>query len=102
VLSGVRTAVHGYEHVSFHYTIIQTVLPFIKSVENTLKHSFFVTFNIDFFPSFFPLFWKISVKGWVAQLKVKTAKKIRKFSSIESSTLRNRILNSFRSFTRIC
>jgi len=32
---------------------------------------------------------------------VKTAKKLRKFSSIEISTLRNRILNSFRSFTRI-
>jgi len=65
---------------------IQTVLPFTKSVENTRKHISFVTFNIGFFPWLFPLFCKISVKGRAAELKVKTAKKLRKFSSIEIST----------------
>jgi len=78
---------------------IQTVLPFTKSVENTWKHSSFVNFNIAFFTSFFPLFCKISVKGWAAELKVKTAKT---FLNIEISTLTNRILNSFTSLTRIC
>jgi len=58
---------------------IRTVLPFIKSVENTWKHSYFVTFDTDFFPWLFPLFCKISVKGWTAELKVKMAKKLRKF-----------------------
>jgi len=94
VLSDVRTAVHRYEHVSagrcrtnacyykFHYRIIQTVLPFTKSVENTWKHSFFVTFNIGFFASFFPLFCKISVKGRAAQLKMKTAKNLENFQAL--------------------
>jgi len=106
-----NTAKHSrYEHMSasrcpknvlyykFHYRIIlafQTVLPFRKSVENTWKHSFFVAFNLL-------KFCKISVKGWAAQLKVKMATKLRKFSSIEISTLRSRILNNFTSFTRIC
>jgi len=62
---------------------IQTVLPFTKSVENTWKHSSFVTFNIGFSPSLFPLFCKISVKGRAAELKVKMAKKLKKFSSTE-------------------
>jgi len=65
---------------------IQIVLPFTKSVDNTWKHSFFATFNIGFSPLFFPLFCKISVKGWVAELKVKMAKKLRKFLSTEIST----------------
>jgi len=65
---------------------IQTVLPFTKSVENTWKHSSFVIFNIGFSPSFFPLFCKISVNGRTAELKVKMAKKLRKFSSTEIST----------------
>jgi len=33
---------------------IQTVLPFTKSVENTWKHSSFVTFDIGFFPLALP------------------------------------------------
>jgi len=71
---------------------IQTVLPFTKSVENTWKHSSFVTFNIGFFPSFFPLFCKISVKGWAAELKVKMAKKLEKVSSmIEISTFKYKL-----------
>jgi len=99
VLSDVRTAVHWYEHVSagrcrtnaryykFHYRIIQTVLPFTKSVENTWKHSYFVTFNIGIVPSFFPLFCKISVKGWVAQLKLKTAKNFENFWALKFQPL---------------
>jgi len=92
VLPDVRTAVHWYEHVSVQQariiinSTIQTVLPFTKSVENIWKHSSFVTFNIGFFPWLFRLFCKISVKGWAAELKVKTAKKFRIFSSIEIST----------------
>jgi len=62
---------------------VQTVLPFTKSVENTWMQSSFVTFNIGFFPWLFPLFCKISVKGRVAELKVKTAKKLGKFLSVE-------------------
>jgi len=70
---------------------IQTVLPFTKSVEKTWKHSSFVTFNIGFSPSFFHLFCKISVKGWAAELRVKTAKKLGKFSSIEISTFKYKL-----------
>jgi len=94
VLSDVRTAVHWYEHMSagrcsinacyykFHYPNSFT----IHKISCIWKHSSFVTFNIGFFPSFFRLFCKISVKGWVTELKVKTAKKLRKFLSIEIST----------------
>jgi len=113
VLSDVRTAVHQYEHVSaskcryehsvdmntcqpvsveqthyykFHYPNSLTI-----SVENTRKHISFVTFNIDFFPWLFPLFCKISVKRQAAKLKVKTAKKLRKFSSIEILTFKYKL-----------
>jgi len=57
---------------------IQTVLPFTKSIENTWKHSYFVTFDIGFFPRLILLFCKISVKGRAAELKVKMAKKLKK------------------------
>jgi len=70
---------------------IQTVLPFTKSVENTWKHSSFVTFNIGFFPWLFPLFCKVSVKGRAAELKVKMAKKLKKFLSIEISTFKYKL-----------
>jgi len=70
---------------------IQTVLPFTKSVENTQKHSSFVTFNIGFFPWLFPLFCKISVKGQAAELKVKMVEKLRKFSSIKISKFKYKL-----------
>jgi len=73
---------------------IQTVLPFTKSVENTWKHSYFVIFDIGFFPWLFPLFCKISVKGQAAELKVKTAKKLRNFLSIEISTFEPKLLTN--------
>jgi len=92
VLSDVRTAVHRYEHVSagrcptnacyykFHCQNSFTIH------KNTWKHSSFMIFNIGFFPSLSPLFCKISVKRRAAELKVKMARKFRKFSSIEIST----------------
>ena len=70
---------------------MQTVLSFTKSVENTRKHISVVTFNIGFFPWLFPLFCKISVKGRVTELKVKMAKKLRKFLSIEISTFKYKL-----------
>jgi len=99
VLSDVRTAVHGCEHVSAgrcrtNACVINSTIGLSVPNSFTIQKISWKYLEVLFLGDFqlAHLFCKISIKGQAAQLKVKTATKLRKFSSIEISTLRNRIL----------